>query len=178
MKTSEVPQGGTRLVLVAITALVGAVLAGLVLAGSASAATPIGKDGRIHACYKVKGKQKGTLRIANGKRCRRGERKVAWLAAGGVPGPAGAPGRPGATGPSGPAADPALLEARIAALTLRLDSVCDQAALITQRANLLRGAILGLTLNGVLNALGGILNIPALPVALPDFACPGPPSGT
>jgi hypothetical protein len=202
MKTSAVPQGGARLVLAAITALVGAVLLALVLAGSAAVAAPIAKDGKIHACYQVKGKRKGALRVVSGNRCRRGERKVAWIATGsvGAPGQQGARGGQGSQGPAGPpgaAADSGLLEARIAALTLKveglegllagitradllgaigglasLDALCDQTAALTNQANLLRGAIAGLSLNNALTLLGGLLNIPALPVALPVFDCP------
>lgn len=178
MKTSAVPQGGARLGLVAITALVGAVLTAMVLAGSASAAPPVGKDGKIHACYKAKGKRKGAMRIVSGnKRCRRGERRVAWIAAGaaGRPGQPGARGGSGPQGPAGAPADPALLEARIAALTLKIDDLegllCDQTALLTDQTNLLRGAIGGLSLNNVLSVLGGLLNIPALPPVLPAFDC-------
>ena len=178
MKTRAVLQGGTRLGLVAITALVGAVLTAMVFVGSASAAPPVGKDGKIHACYRAKGKQKGAMRIVSGNRCRRGERRVAWIAAGaaGTPGQPGARGGPGPQGPAGAPADPALLEARIAALTLKIDDLegllCDQTALLTDQTNLLRGAIGGLSLNNVLAVLGGLLNIPALPPVLPAFDCP------
>jgi hypothetical protein len=202
MKTSAVPQGGTRLGLVAVAALAGAVLLATLFASPASAAAPVGKDGKIHACYRVKGKQKGALRVVAGNRCRRGERKVAWIAAGSVgtqgqPGPRGGSGPQGPAGPPGQGADPAVLEARIAALTLKveglegllagitrndllgaigglasLDALCEQTALLTNQTNLLRGALAGLSLNGALTALGGLLNIPALPVALPVFDCP------
>ncbi|HKH64731.1 MAG TPA: hypothetical protein VKA35_04645 [Solirubrobacterales bacterium] len=51
-------------------------LAVLAFASTASAASPIAKDGKIHACYKAKGKGKGTLRLVrNGKvRCPRKSR--------------------------------------------------------------------------------------------------------
>ena len=74
----------------------------LVLTGSAAAKPLIGKDGKINACYRVKGKPKGELRVVKSAkaRCRRGERKVAWVVSGAV-GSAGAPGEIGATGHSG-----------------------------------------------------------------------------
>jgi hypothetical protein len=81
-----------------------AVLGLLAFASTASAASPIAKDGKIHACYKAKGKGKGTLRLVrNGKvRCPRKWKKVSWQANGvsvaGQPGPAG---ETGATGPQG-----------------------------------------------------------------------------
>src|SRR4051794_409521 len=83
---------------------------GLAAFGStASAASPVAKDGKIHACYKAKGKGKGTLRLVrNGKaRCPRKWKKVAWYAnsAGpatpGAPGPAGPQGSQGAQGERG-----------------------------------------------------------------------------
>jgi hypothetical protein len=77
------------------------VLSGLLLFGaSASAAPAVAKDGKIHACYKAKGKGKGTLRLArNAKaRCPKKWKKVAWYAAG----PGASIGAPGATGPQGP----------------------------------------------------------------------------
>jgi hypothetical protein len=89
-------------------ALLGAL--GVLLLGSTSAsgATLIAKDGKIHACYKAKGKGKGTLRVVrNGKvRCPKKWKKVSWYAAGrpgpqGQPGPAGAPGAGGAPGERG-----------------------------------------------------------------------------
>jgi hypothetical protein len=42
---------------------------------------PGGKNGTIQACYRVKGKPKGALRVVPAQqRCKRGERKVVWSA--------------------------------------------------------------------------------------------------
>jgi hypothetical protein len=83
----------------AILALIG--VTGLILWSSppASAAPLVGRDGKIHACYKFKGKAKGTLRVVHSAkvRCPRQWKKVAWSATV----PAGAPGAQGAPGPSG-----------------------------------------------------------------------------
>jgi hypothetical protein len=79
-------------------------LLGLLAFGSTASATPpIAKDGKIHACYKAKGKGKGAMRLVrNGKvRCPKRWKKVAWYAAGQT-GPAGQPGAAGANGPAGP----------------------------------------------------------------------------
>src|SRR6188768_2072389 len=48
--------------------------------GNAAAQGPVGKDGQIHACYRVKGKPKGELRVVPSAKthCRRGERKTTW----------------------------------------------------------------------------------------------------
>jgi hypothetical protein len=74
----------------------------------ASAAGIVAKDGKIHACYKAKGKGKGTLRLVrNGKvKCPKRWKKTAWYAAGrpgpqGEQGPQGQSGATGATGATG-----------------------------------------------------------------------------
>jgi hypothetical protein len=72
---------------------------------AANAAGIVGRDGQIHACYKAKGKGKGTLRVVrNAKvKCPKRWKKVAWNAAGpaGSPGEAGAPGGNGEAGGTG-----------------------------------------------------------------------------
>lgn len=102
--------------------------------GSASAAPPVGKDGVLHACYRVKGKPKGTLRVVPAKkRCKRGERKVAWNAVGssgqtgadgqsGVGGGgSGQQGQPGTNG--SPTANEIALKTQVAALALKLEGL-------------------------------------------------------
>lgn len=187
--------------------LVAAVVALAVLAlaspGSA-AAKPIGKDGRIYACYKVKGKPKGALRVLvnQKRRCKRGERRVVWFTAGpggreGAAGQQGASGQPGASGAGG-TSEPSLganvsslgvkvggLEDLLQGITATelteavgsladLEALCNQATALTSQISLLEGVIGGLGLNGVLEALGGLLEVPALPQALEPFACPTP----
>ena len=102
MNAKAVPQGAEKSWLGASLGLVAAVVltAGLVLVGPANAASPV-KNGQIRACYKFKGKGKGTLRAVKGKRCRRGERRLTWS----VAGPAGASGAAGAQGATGPRGD-------------------------------------------------------------------------
>jgi hypothetical protein len=65
----------------------------------ASAASLVGSDGKIHACYKVKGKAKGTLRVVRSAKvkCPKKWKKVAWY----VSGPAGPQGESGGNGGSG-----------------------------------------------------------------------------
>src|SRR3954454_11734800 len=71
----------------------------------ASAAGIVAKDGKIHACYKAKGKGKGTLRVVRSAKvkCPKKWKKVSWYASGqaGPQGKAGAPGNPGETGTNG-----------------------------------------------------------------------------
>jgi hypothetical protein len=107
--------------------------------GTAEAA-PLAKDGKVHACYRVKGKPKGAVRIVRNKRsrCRRGERKIAWIKA-------ASPGAQGANGQPGASANEAALRAEIAtlresveALSARLlavegvvEAVCSQVSVLT-----------------------------------------------
>ena len=74
-------------------------------ASSPASAGIVAKDGKIHACYKAKGKGKGTLRVVrNGKvKCPKRWKKVSWYASGqaGPQGEAGAPGANGETGTNG-----------------------------------------------------------------------------
>lgn len=71
----------------------------------AAAASLGARNGKIHACYKAKGRAKGTLRLVRSAkvRCPRGWKKVAWSArgssaGGGENGAAGEPGQPGSEG--------------------------------------------------------------------------------
>jgi hypothetical protein len=102
------------------------------LAGSAAAQGPVGKDGTIHACYRVKGKPKGSLRVVSGKaRCKRGERKVVWNATGqsGQSGGAGQNGQSGGgqqgqNGTNGTSSsNEAALKTQIASLNVKIDGL-------------------------------------------------------
>jgi hypothetical protein len=137
----------SRLAPVALLAATALIFAGL--CGAASAAPPVGKDGQIHACYRVKGKPKGALRVVVGSRvqCRRGERKVAWVVAAtsSANGQQGVQGQQGASGASG--SDDAALKAQVGALSLRVEA--------------LEGVLQGITngdLTGMLATLQGLTN--------------------
>lgn len=106
-----------------------AALALLVPAGSAAARPLVAKDGKIHACYKFRGKHKGALRLVHGPRvrCQKKWRKVAWYVHPPI-GPQGAPGPQGVSGPQGAPGlvDPAALEAlesRVTELLSRVESL-------------------------------------------------------
>ncbi|HEV7771437.1 MAG TPA: hypothetical protein VGO66_12380 [Solirubrobacterales bacterium] len=125
-----------------IALLTAAVMLLIGLCGSASAARSIGKGGSIQACYKVKGKQKGAMRVVpTGKKCKKSERKLAWRIAG-IPGQTGSAGSGGAGGGSGSATgqngtdggsgangtngsngNTATLESKIAGLNLKIDGL-------------------------------------------------------
>jgi len=65
---------------------------------AAGAAKLVGKDGKVYACYKAKGKAKGAVRLVPKKgKCKRGEKKISW----GSVGPAGESGQGGENGTSG-----------------------------------------------------------------------------
>jgi len=65
---------------------------------AAGAAKLVGKDGKVYACYKAKGKAKGAVRLVPKKgKCKRGEKKISW----GSVGPAGESGQGGENGSSG-----------------------------------------------------------------------------
>jgi hypothetical protein len=93
---------------------------------SVASARPLARDGQIHACYRVKGKPKGAVRIVPSARahCRRGERRVAWSATGSSGlGSAGAAGGQGQAGANGAPADEAALKAQIGALSSRIEAL-------------------------------------------------------
>jgi hypothetical protein len=85
-----------------LLALLGLCAFVLFVSSPASAAGIVAKDGKIHACYKAKGKGKGTLRVVRSAKakCPKKWKKVAWYASGQA-GPQGAAGSPGANGESG-----------------------------------------------------------------------------
>jgi hypothetical protein len=118
---------------VAVTLLVAVLLAWA--SAPASARSIVARDGRIHACYKAKGRTQGTLRVVRGAkaRCPRGWKKIAWNA-GGAPGAAGEnggngvgePGSAGGNGASGTAATNAKvssLESQVTELLTKLKSL-------------------------------------------------------
>lgn len=181
--------------------LILALLGFLAFGSTASAAPPVARDGKIHACYKAKGKGKGTLRLVrNGKvRCPRKWKKVSWYARGLNVGPA----VPGASGPAGPrgeqgapgAADTAVvqqLEGKVSELLTKVASLetilagvtnadllnaIDAVPLLCNQAEALTdqttalGTTLG-SLNTLLNTLLIGFSPVQVPTALPDFSCP------
>jgi hypothetical protein len=195
MKDNAVHQGMRTYLsgrwLVALWAGTALLLAGLV--ESAPAAKMVGRDGKVYACYKGKGKQKGKMRlVAKRGKCRRGERKISW-AARGPAGPQGSVGANGAVGPAGPPASSAL-EAKVTELTTRVEALegvlegvtnealtdalanvnalCTQASALTDQVNAVGTALEDTALGGII-PLGLELLVPGLPSELPDFNCPG-----
>lgn len=120
----------------------------------------VGKDGQIHACYRVKGKPKGALRVVrSGKvRCRRGERKAAWSMTGaGGSVSQGGQGAQGPAGSNGSAADEAALKAQIGALSLRVEALEGVLQGITNGDLVgMLGVLQGLTNEGLTNAVDSV----------------------
>jgi hypothetical protein len=104
MGRGPIRERGARAPLVALLAALVAAAVLLLPSGSALAG-PVSKDGQVHACYKVKGKGKGAMRVArNAKgKCPKGWKKLAWSLAGqaGSPGANGESGAPGSNGAAG-----------------------------------------------------------------------------
>lgn len=127
--------------------LAAAVLLCLLVSVPASGAPLVGKDGKVYACYKTKGKAKGNVRLVAKKgKCRKGERKTSWNVTGpsgasGENGSGGSPGEGGSTGPAGTAG----LEKQISTLSSKVSA--------------LEGVLKGITngdLTGLLAKLQGI----------------------
>jgi len=127
-----------RMTAVSMTALL--VIALTLAYGSqpASAASLAGKDGMIHACFKAKGKGKGTLRVVRSAKakCPRGWKKAAWSARGpaatggsgeggaaGGNGEGGAPGTTGTNGAAGAKGSVASLEKQVTELLTKVKSL-------------------------------------------------------
>lgn len=133
---------------------------------TASAASPVARDGKIYACFKAKGKAKGDLRVVRSAkaRCPRKWQKVAWQAtstpgprgetgASGSSGSAGSNGQAGAAGTAGvDGADSSAavvgLETKIAQLTLKVES--------------LESILAGVTNADLLGAIGVVPTVSAL----------------
>ncbi len=152
-----------------------------ILVTSASAASPVGKGGKVNACYQVKGKEKGSMRVVAGKHCRRGERRLAWSLAGpqgavaaeargpqgsaGAEGPPGPRGLEGADGASGNAVTTletkvTSLESEVTDLTSdltdvegALGDVCEQTEALNSQVNLVGAAI------GDIELIGGLVSL-------------------
>jgi hypothetical protein len=141
---------GSRIGMLALALLAAAALCVVAVVGQADGAKLVGKDGRVYACYKAKGKRKGAVRLVtkNGK-CHKGEKKVSWGAAPGAPGENGQNGENGVGGEGGAGgekgASAAGLEKQVQSLTSK----------VTQLESVLKG-ITNTDLTGMLTKLQGI----------------------
>jgi hypothetical protein len=190
-----------RLATIAAVTLLAAVLALSAAGGSASAASLAGRDGMIHACFKAKGKAKGTLRVVRSAkvRCPRGWKKTAWSARGpatsGGSGEGGTPGANGEGGAPGAKGSVASLETQVTELLTKVKSLesvlsgINNAQLkeaigavpVVQTLCAQAGKLneqstkLGESMQALNGVLGPLLIafVPVtVPTALPAFACP------
>jgi hypothetical protein len=142
---------GSRIGMLGLALLAAAALCAAMIAGAANGAL-VGKDGRVYACYKAKGKRKGAVRlVAKKTKCRKGEKKVSWSVAGpsGEGGENGQNGENGVGGEGGVGGEKGLsqqgLEKQVQSLTSKL----------TQVESVLKGINPG-ELSGALGKLQGI----------------------
>jgi hypothetical protein len=169
-----------------VAATAAALLAMTVGVGSASARpagkNPLSKDGVIYACYKVKGKERGSLRVVRHPRaCRklRGWHRTAWSAVdsfgvsgqhgaagtaggnggAGPAGPQGAPGQPGEAGQPGVAGtvEQSLIET-IQTQSLQIDELTDEVTTLTGQLTGLVSNVAGLEgdVGGLEGAVGSL----------------------
>jgi hypothetical protein len=142
-----------------LAALVAATMLALALLSQAAGAAPlVGKDGRIHACYKAKGKAKGTLRVVRSAkvRCPRGWKKTAWSAAG-APAAAGEQGSSGERGSSGDAGGTgAKGETGAQATDARVSSLESQVTELVAKLKSLEGVLAGITNTQLKEAIGSV----------------------
>jgi hypothetical protein len=152
-------------------ALLAALLALAYVSQPASAASLAGKDGMIHACFKAKGKAKGTLRVVRSAKakCPRGWKKTAWNARGpaasggsgeagspGGSGEGGMPGTTGANGTTGAKGSVASLETQVTELVTKVKSL--ESILSGINNAQLKGAIGAVPVVQMLCAQAGKLN--------------------
>jgi len=142
--------------------LILALLGLLAFSSTASAASPVAKDGRIYACYKVKGKAKGTVRLARSAKagCPRKWKKVSWYANGsagpGLVAPPGPAGPKGDTGPQGEQGAPGT------AGNVVVEQLEDKVTELLTRVESLEAVLKGVTNAELLNAIGLVPVVGAL----------------
>jgi hypothetical protein len=149
MKESAVLQGsgGRRFGVLLLALLAGAALFSMAAAGGAGAARLVGKNGKVYACYRTKGKAKGEVRlVAQHKKCGKGEKKISWN----VTGKHGSSGQDGESAPSGETGEPGGPGAA---------GLAQQVSVLTSKVTALEGVLKGVTntdLTGVLSKLQGV----------------------
>jgi hypothetical protein len=139
-----------------------AILGLALLTSQPAAAGIVAKDGKIHACYKAKGKGKGALRVVRSAKvkCPKKWKKVAW-SAGGVPGPRGETGPTGATGEKGEKGTAGVV------VVEELETQVDE---LLEKVKSLEAILKGVTNTELKEAIATLANIAALETAV-DSLC-------
>jgi hypothetical protein len=163
-----------RTAAICAVSLLGAVLLLTWASGPASAAPLVGKDGKVHACYKVKGKAKGTLRVVRGAKvkCPKRWKKVAWNASGpaGAPGAAGATGAGGEPGAKGETGSPGKnenavvteLESKVSELTTKVSGLTTEVSALTTKVGSLESILAGVTSAQLQSAVAAVPAVESL----------------
>jgi hypothetical protein len=151
-----VGNSGSRIGTLVLALLAAAALCAAVIVGEASGASLVGKNGRVYACYKAKGKRKGAVRLVakNGK-CRKGEKKVSWS----VAGPAGTSGENGSNGENGTGGEGGNGGEKGSAGTQTTQTLEKQVQSLTSKLASLESVLKGINpgdLSGMLSKLQGI----------------------
>jgi hypothetical protein len=141
---------GSRIGTIALALLAAAALCATVIVGEASGAL-IGKDGRVYACYKAKGKRKGAVRLVAKKgKCHKGEKKVSWAATPALAGENGQNGENGVAGEGGAGGE------KGATATQGLEK---QVQSLTSKVTQLESVLKGITNTELLGALGKLQGV-------------------
>lgn len=153
-------------------ALVLAVALCLLVAMPASAGRLVGKDGKVYACYKTRGKAKGSVRlVAKKAKCHKGERKISWNATGpsGAAGENGEGGANGGAGEGGPAGI-AGLERQVGSLQNKVESLESKLKGITNAAlGEVISKLQGISGKQLQEAIGAVANVNALTSKVNDL---------
>jgi hypothetical protein len=175
-KCMKKPKSDTKAIRRVGTAISAAVMLVALTAatGSATASSPIGRDGVVHACVVVKGKKKGTIRVvprAVSCKKRDGQRAIAWSMGGpdgtkGAVGPQGATSAPGSSGTNGAngvagAVGPAgQIEKSVLETIQTQSTIIDE---LTKQVTTLETSLIGVegTLEGACTQLTNVTNRPA-----------------
>jgi hypothetical protein len=141
-----------RIGAIAIALLAAAALCAAVLVGEASGAL-VGKNGRVYACYKAKGKHKGAVRLVPKKgKCHKREKKISW----GTVGPAGQSGENGQNGENGTAGEGGAGGEKGATSTQALEK---QVQSLTSKVTSLESVLKGITNGDLVGALGKLQGV-------------------
>jgi hypothetical protein len=142
----------SRIGTLGLALLVAAALCVVAVVGEADGAL-VGKDGRVYACYKAKGKRKGAVRLVTKKgKCHKGEKKTSWS----VAGPAGQGGENGQNGENGVGGEGGTGGEKGTAGTQGLEK---QVQALTSKVASLESVLKGINpgdLTGVLGKLAGV----------------------
>jgi hypothetical protein len=132
----------------------------LLTSAPASAAGIVANDGKIHACYKAKGKGKGTVRLVRSAKvkCPKKWKKASWYASGqaGPQGDSGAPGNPGETGTNGGSGLPGTTG------TVTVKALQDKVTELLTKVQSLETILRGIDNTQLKEAIAAVANVKAL----------------